>query len=72
MERRRSHLSQPSQLNTHEHSLGIIKEASSTVPGISHYVWQSSAEKCQLTDSKCPFFVIELAHLHGCSQNRLS
>lgn len=41
MERRRSHLS---QLNTHEHSLGIIKEKSSTVPGIGHYLWQTGAE----------------------------
>lgn len=72
MERRRSHLSQPSQLNTHEHSLGIIKEAPSTVPGISHYLWQTSAENCQLTDTKALFFVIELANLHGCSWNRLT
>lgn len=55
MERRRSHLSQPSQLNTHEHSLGVIKEKSSTDPRISHYLWQTSMEECQLADIKAIF-----------------
>lgn len=49
-----SHLSQPAQLNTHEHCLGTIKEA----PSMS--LFTANAEKCELADLKCSFTWMQL------------